>query len=205
MLSCSTMFDSFATSWTVAHPGSSAQGILQARILEWVASSFSRGSSQPRDQTCVSCIVGRFFTVWATREAPLSISSCQLALWQVQISKATYTKTFLISPSPTPSSFHNHFTVFPHSLTFGNVPQPDIWEQLLYRVFCFPHCGFWPPLFCRTCSTQSPRNFRAVTLRVHSAPVVLISYKLSANLDKVTTAPSWNSHSLFTLHLSGSP
>ena len=38
-------------------------GILQARILEWVAFPFSRGSSQPRDQTQVSCIVGRFFTV----------------------------------------------------------------------------------------------------------------------------------------------
>ena len=44
-------------------------GILQARILEWVAISFSRGSSQPRNQTQVSCIAGRFFTNWATREA----------------------------------------------------------------------------------------------------------------------------------------
>ena len=41
-------------------------GVLQARILEWVASPFSRESSQPRDQTWVSCITGRFFTVWAT-------------------------------------------------------------------------------------------------------------------------------------------
>ena len=44
-------------------PGSSVHGILQARILEWVAIPFSRGSSQPRDQTWVSCIAGRFFTV----------------------------------------------------------------------------------------------------------------------------------------------
>ena len=43
--------------------------ILQARILEWVAFPFSRGSSQPRDQTQVSCIEGRLFTSWATREA----------------------------------------------------------------------------------------------------------------------------------------
>ena len=43
-------------------PGSSIHGILQARIVEWVAISFSRGSSQPRDQTCISCITGRFFT-----------------------------------------------------------------------------------------------------------------------------------------------
>jgi len=50
-------------------PGSSVHGILQARILEWVAISFSRGFSRPRDQTRVSCIAGRFFTNWATREA----------------------------------------------------------------------------------------------------------------------------------------
>ena len=47
-------------------PGSSVHGILQARILEWIAIPFSRGSSQPRDWTQVSCITGRFFTVWAT-------------------------------------------------------------------------------------------------------------------------------------------
>ena len=50
-------------------PGSSVHGILQARVLEWVAISFSRGSSQPGDQTRVSHIAGRRFTLWATREA----------------------------------------------------------------------------------------------------------------------------------------
>ena len=49
-------------SWTVGLPGSSAQGITQARILEWVAISFSRGSSQLRYRTQVSYIAGRFFT-----------------------------------------------------------------------------------------------------------------------------------------------
>ena len=49
-------------------PGSSVLGTFQARVLEWVAISFSRGSSRPRDQTQVSHIVGRQFTVWATRE-----------------------------------------------------------------------------------------------------------------------------------------
>ena len=43
-------------------------GIFQARVLEQFAISFSGGSSQPRDQTWVSCIIGRHFTVWATRE-----------------------------------------------------------------------------------------------------------------------------------------
>ena len=49
-------------------PGSSVHGILEARILEWVAISFSRGSSWPRDWTLVSCIAGGFFTVWITRD-----------------------------------------------------------------------------------------------------------------------------------------
>ena len=44
-------------------------GILQVRILEWVAFPFSRGFSQPRDWTQVSPIAGRFFTNWATKEA----------------------------------------------------------------------------------------------------------------------------------------
>ena len=47
------------------------RGILQARTLEWVVVPFSRGSSQPRDQTQVSHIAGGFFTSWATREASL--------------------------------------------------------------------------------------------------------------------------------------
>ena len=50
-------------------PGSSICGIFQARIMEWVAISFSRGSSRPRDWTWVSSIADRCFTVWATREA----------------------------------------------------------------------------------------------------------------------------------------
>ena len=49
--------------------GSSGHEISQARILEWVAISFSRGPSQPKYQIWVSCIVDRFFTIWATGEA----------------------------------------------------------------------------------------------------------------------------------------
>ena len=49
--------------------GSPAHGIFQARILEWVAIPFSKGSSWSKDQTQVSCIIGKFFTLWATKEA----------------------------------------------------------------------------------------------------------------------------------------
>ena len=50
-------------------PASSVHGILQAKILQWVAILFSRGSSQTRDRTWVSCTAGRFFIVWGTGEA----------------------------------------------------------------------------------------------------------------------------------------
>ena len=63
--SCPTLCDPMDCS----PPGSSVHEILQARILEWVVISFSRGSSWPRDQTQVSCTGAGFFTVWATREA----------------------------------------------------------------------------------------------------------------------------------------
>ena len=72
---CPTLCDPIDSS----PPGSSVHGILQARILECVALPFSRGSSWPRDQTCISCnscIVSRRFTVWATREIHL----CQSVL-----------------------------------------------------------------------------------------------------------------------------
>ena len=63
--SCPTLWDPMDCS----PPGFSVHGIFQARVLEWVAISFSTGSSQPRDRTWVSCIAGRHFTLWATREA----------------------------------------------------------------------------------------------------------------------------------------
>ena len=61
-------------------PGSLVHGIFQAWILEWVAISFSRGNSWPRDWTQVSGIAGRRFTVWATREAHKRLS--QYIIWE---------------------------------------------------------------------------------------------------------------------------
>ena len=62
--SCPTLCDLMEYSL----PGSSLHGILQARVLEWVAISFSRVSSQPRDRTLGSRIPGRGFNLWSTRE-----------------------------------------------------------------------------------------------------------------------------------------
>ena len=72
--SCLTLCDPMDCS----PPGSSVRGISQARVLEWVAISSSRGSSPPRGRTCVSCIAGRFFTnVWLT----LPVFVAVLSLW----------------------------------------------------------------------------------------------------------------------------
>ena len=62
-------------------PGSSIHGILQARILEWVAIPFSRGSSRPRDRTQVSHIAGRHFNLWAIREAHCFKKNCATDDW----------------------------------------------------------------------------------------------------------------------------
>ena len=77
--SCLTLWDPMEYKYGLS--GSSVYGILQARILEGVAIPFFRGSSWTRDWTQVSCIAGRFFTVWAPREAqcigaPKSLQSC---------------------------------------------------------------------------------------------------------------------------------
>ena len=69
-------------------PGSSVCGILQAKILEWVAISFSKGSFWPRDRTWVSHIAGRFFTVWTTREAQ--------SYWDYNFFALSYTIIFAI-------------------------------------------------------------------------------------------------------------
>ena len=68
LFSCAQLCSTICNPLDCSPPSSSDHGIFQARILEWVAVSFSRGSSQPRDQTCnscVSCVAGSFFTHWA--------------------------------------------------------------------------------------------------------------------------------------------
>ena len=72
-----------------------SMGILQTRILEWVAMPSSRGNSQPRDWTQVSHITGRFFTIWATREEDSSLPD--LSLYGGNLSEkamATHSSTF---------------------------------------------------------------------------------------------------------------
>ena len=83
-----SMLSQFSRVWLcdtmdLSPPGSSVHGISQARILEWFAISFSRGLSQPRDQTQISCIGRQILYHWATWEAPKSFSKdSQIRLWR---------------------------------------------------------------------------------------------------------------------------
>ena len=77
-------------------PGSSVHGISQARILEWVVISFSRRSSRPRGQTWVSCIVGRFFTIWATQ----SIKCANNSTYFIQLLVAAAVIVTVVFKSP---------------------------------------------------------------------------------------------------------
>ena len=102
--SCPTLWDPVDCN----RPGSSVPRILQARIPEWVAIPFSRRSSQPRDWTQVSRIAGRFFTIWATREAIANnitipfrmkgMKNFKMNIRQLTFNKYTYIGTFFSKP-----------------------------------------------------------------------------------------------------------
>ena len=87
---------------------SSVHEILQARILEWVAFSFSRGSFQARDWTQVSCIAGVCFTIWATRKALLKLIN---HLFMVRTFCTLFIKTFS-APKPENMFFSIFFLKF---------------------------------------------------------------------------------------------
>ena len=80
-------------------PRSSVHGISQPRTLEWVAIPFSRRSSQPRDRTHVSCIAGRFFTIWAIREELLLYFRTMLSIFSIRTATLLFVCLFVFSPN----------------------------------------------------------------------------------------------------------
>ena len=140
-------------------PGFSVHGILQARILEWVAIPSSMGSSQTRDWTQVSCITGRFFTIWATREAPESLMEDfkkeNAGLSSVQLSRSVVSNSLQphglhharpSCPSPTPRVYSNsrplsrwcHPTilssVIPFSSRLQSFPALDLFQWVILHI-----------------------------------------------------------------------
>ena len=79
-------------------PGSSIHGILQARILEWVAISFSRGSSQPKDRTRVSHIAGRCFNLWAMRNKEILPFVTRMSVEGIMLNEIRQKKISIVWP-----------------------------------------------------------------------------------------------------------
>ena len=79
--SCPTLWDPMDCN----PPGFSVHGILQACILEWIAMPSSRGASQPRDQTQISCIAGRLFSIWTTRLFPRAAQLKFTFVWREKL------------------------------------------------------------------------------------------------------------------------
>ena len=110
----------FATPMDCYSPSdSSVHGILQARILKWIAILFSRRSSRPRDQTLVSCIACRFFTTWAIRKVPIVriprayIIPVNLKTW---VKLTLFRKVQIVKINPRGNSLNK----YNESMTFGN-------------------------------------------------------------------------------------
>ena len=126
--------------------GSFVHGILQARILEWVAISFSRRSSQPRNRTQVSHIVGRRFTIWAIREEPFYslFSSVQFSRSVVSDSLRPHESQHARPPCPSPtpgvhsdsrpSSQWCHPAIHPRSSPSPPAPNPSQHQSLFQWV-----------------------------------------------------------------------
>ena len=132
--------------------GSSVHGILQARIPEWVLISFSRRSSQPRVWTWISCIGGRFFTIWATREGNPSVTkslkkhrslgSTPPSSDSIGLRTSGFLKATQVSPrtqSRVFQNFMNHpgiFFFYPLKwfIYLINGLQPAVWKTLHYTV-----------------------------------------------------------------------
>ena len=123
-------------------PGSSVHSIFQARILEWVAISFSRGSSQPRDQTQVSCRAGRFFTDWATTENLMEDMKGLVSLKE-EIQRCSFSLSCENTRRKQPpiNQEQSLYQQADHAHTFiwGSQP-PELWE---INVCCWRHlvCG----------------------------------------------------------------
>ena len=129
-------------------PGSSVHGILQARVLEWVAISFSRESSWPRDQTQFPHIAGGCFTLWATREA---LAASKLALPPPLVSNQA--STDLMMPTCTGVSHHYSgygFKCSPLHGTNGKEPACQHRRHKIYRfnpwVRNIPWRRAWQPI-----------------------------------------------------------
>ena len=117
-------------------PDSSVHGILRARILEWVAIPFSKGSFQPRGWTHVACIEGRFFTIWATDQIRSDQSFSRVRL---------FATPWIAARQASLSITNSRSTGMPLKLP-GRSPNSNIWnfERIYMNPPPRPHLCLWP-------------------------------------------------------------
>ena len=122
---------------TLCEPmGYTVHGILQGRILEWVVFPSSGESSPPRDGIQVSCIAGRFFTSWATREVPMSGEIEPNFCWEeLQIILQGELEHWSLFLKPI---YHQHWHVYGESIYLKNDSMRLVWPQ--WAKFFYNHC-----------------------------------------------------------------
>ena len=117
--------------WTVAPPGSSVHGIFQARTLEWVAISFSRGSSWPRDWTHVSCIAGGFFTTEPPGKPIVTLERVKQQFYPIHFCNLKKTQV------------HVSFSMAKKNVRKNPTDFLSVRESLLFLLLCPTHVCLW--------------------------------------------------------------
>ena len=119
-------------------PVSSVHGILLSRILEWVAIPFSRRASWLRDWTQISCITGRFFTIWTTREVHQSINLQQLeSITTDRIIKKKKTYSIILWKLWIWNAYKSTYKFINLKACKNNLPKEDIMPSHL--ITCLTH------------------------------------------------------------------
>ena len=140
------------TPWTCSLPSSSFHDTSQPRILKWVAISFSRGSSWPRDLTQISCTAGGFFTA-----LPLSLGSCYLCIYYINRNigtKVSLIQKRILNPFLILNLVKKKIRWFLSAYTspvtmsgFGNFQQQSVFRQVSAFSTNLPKQGFLPLRF----------------------------------------------------------
>ena len=149
-------------------PGSSVHWILQARILEWVAISFPRVSSRPRDQTCISCSAGRFFSVEPPGKS-LMVHYLSIIELAPQLPKGillnvcrflTWNYDFISTTPASPSHIHTHNTLV------CSPPLNQTWDILKLSSPPGPFPRPWGVTTRLKSRCSSPRTLKTQGLRI---------------------------------------